>query len=60
MMIEYLHTGNCFKIKHSRKELPQQITTVLIAAFNFFNFIFYFKKKKKIVFPSKLFLESIL
>lgn len=58
MMIEYLHTGNCFKIKHSRKELPQQITTVLIAAFNFFNFIF--QKKKKIVFPSKLFLESIL
>lgn len=57
MMIEYLHTGNCFKIKHSRKELPQQITTVLIAAFNFFNFIF---QKKKIVFPSKLFLESIL
>lgn len=46
MMIEYLHTGNCFKIKHSRKELPQQITTVLIAAFNFFNFIFQKKKKK--------------
>lgn len=41
MMIEYLH--NCSKIKHSRKELPQQINTVLIAAFNFFNFIF--KKK---------------
>lgn len=55
IVTEYLH--KCFKIKHSQKELPQQIHSVLIAAFHFFNLIL---KKTKSIFPSNYFLRKFL
>lgn len=53
IVTEYLH--KCFKIKHSQKELPQQIHSVLIAAFNFFNLIL----KKQNPFSIQLFFKKV-
>lgn len=53
IVIEYWH--KCSKIKHSQKELLQQINSVLIAAFNLFNLIL----KKQNPFSIQLFLKKV-